>query len=81
MRSNQLERTFLPIVDGPCPDADFCIKMGGCMSNCTQGPGPKFPDDEEFCASPEPALELELAVGGLAHTLEEPTITGANELV
>lgn len=26
------------IVAGYCPDPSWCIKMGGCMSNCTSGP-------------------------------------------
>lgn len=25
-------------VAGPCPDSDFCIRMGYCMSGCTSGP-------------------------------------------
>lgn len=32
------ERILLPMA-GVCPDPDYCIKMAGCMSGCTQGPG------------------------------------------
>lgn len=32
------ERILLPVA-GVCPDPDYCIKMVGCMSGCTQGPG------------------------------------------
>lgn len=38
-----VEKRFLPRADY-CPDSDFCIKMGGCMSGCTGGPATEESD-------------------------------------
>lgn len=72
------ELPFLP-VDGPCPDPDFCVRMGGCMSGCTQGPGPKFPEDiHENTREGEITLGVEVpdiavAGSGLMVVIEQPS--------
>lgn len=33
-----LQQTSFEITAGYCPDPDFCLKIGGCISRCTAGP-------------------------------------------
>lgn len=60
------------LVAGPCPDSAFCIKMGGCMSGCTSGPGP-----ESFAEPAAEALvvpEDQLVLAGAAQAVENAII-------
>lgn len=52
-------------VAGICPDPNYCTDMGGCMSGCTQGPGPEFPPELDG-KSPEFAAATEVAIGTTA---------------
>lgn len=67
------ELPFQP-VGGPCPDPDFCTKMGGCMSGCTQGPGPKFPEDihKNEMVLAVAVSDIAVAGSGLVTALEQP---------
>lgn len=51
-----VEKRFLPRADY-CPDPDFCIKMGGCMSGCTGGPAP---EEDIFRARKRPSSAREI---------------------